>query len=119
MGYKLVEQPRTVLDVDGGLGAVWEKNPGFDTKSSGAVTAGEHFSRKLSDTATVTQHLAALWKMTDVGDALYTFRAALAANLTSKSQVQIELLDTYKAKPPTIAIKSNDVAIVFSIGYKL
>jgi putative salt-induced outer membrane protein YdiY len=119
LGYKLVDAPRTTVDVDGGLGAVWEKNPGVETKSSGAVTAGEHFVRKLSDTAAVTQHLAALWKMTDVGDALYTFRAALAASLTSKSQVQIELLDTYKARPPTASIKSNDVAIVFSIGYKL
>jgi hypothetical protein len=41
--------------------------------------------------------------------------------VTSKSQVKIELLDSYKAKPPTAATatKGNDVAIVFSIGYKL
>src|SRR5450759_4479603 len=104
LGYKLVDAPQTTLDVDGGLGAVWEKHPGFDRKASGAVTASEHLLKKLSDTASVTQQIAGLWKMTDVGDALYTFRTALTANLTSKSQVKIELLDTYKAKPPTPAI---------------
>jgi putative salt-induced outer membrane protein YdiY len=119
LGYKLVDAPQTKLDVDGGLGAVWEKNPGFDTKASGAVMASEHLTNKLSDTARVTQQIAGLWKTSDVGDALYTFGAGLAANLTTKSQVKVELLDTYKAKPPTAATKSNDVAIVFSIGYKL
>jgi putative salt-induced outer membrane protein YdiY len=119
LGYKLVDAPQTTLDVDGGLGAVWEKNSGFERTASGAVTASEHLMKTLSDTARVTQQIVGLWKMTDVGDALYTFGTALAANLTSKSQVKIELLDTYKAKPPTAAIKRNDVAIVFSIGYKL
>jgi putative salt-induced outer membrane protein YdiY len=118
LGYKLVDAPQTTLSVDGGLGAVWEKNPGFDRTASGAVTASEHLMKTLSDTARVTQQISGLWKMTDVGDALYTFGTALAANLTSKSQVKIELLDTYKAKPPTAATKSNDIAIVFSIGYK-
>ena len=118
LGYKLVDAPHTALDVDGGLGAVWEKNPGVDTNASGAVAASENLKRTLSDTASLTEQIAGLWKMADVGDALYTFRTALAANLTSKSQVKIELLDTYKARPPTAATKSNDVAIVFSIGYK-
>jgi putative salt-induced outer membrane protein len=118
IGYKIVDAPKTTLDVDSGLGAVWEKNPGFDTRASGAVTAGEHLERKLSDTASVTERIAGLWKMSDASDALYTFGTALAARLTSRSQVKIELLDTYKAKPPTTAIKKNDIAIVFSIGYK-
>jgi putative salt-induced outer membrane protein YdiY len=119
LGYKLVDAASTALAVDGGLGGVWEKNPGFDVKSSGAVTASEHLVQKLSDTASVSQQLAGLWKTADFGDALYTFGTTLAATLTSKSQVKIDLLDSYKAKPPTAATKSNDVAIVFSIGYKL
>jgi putative salt-induced outer membrane protein YdiY len=119
LGYKLVNAASTTLTVDGGLGGVWEKNPGFDVQHSGAVTASEHFVQKLSDTANVSQQVIGLWKTADFGDALYTFGTTLAANLTSKSQVKIDLLDTYKAKPPTPAIKSNDVALVFTIGYKL
>lgn len=104
--------------MDGGLGAVWEKNPGLDLEASGAVTGSEHLTKKLSDAASVTQQIAGLWKMADLGDALYTFGTTLIASLTSKSQVKIELLDTYKGKPPTAATKHNDVAIVLSIGYK-
>lgn len=119
LGYKLVDAAATTLTVDGGLGGVWEKNTGFDAQHTGAVTASEHFVQKLSDTSSVSQQVIGLWKTADFGDALYTFGTTLAANLTSKSQVKIDLLDTYKAKPPTAATKSNDIALVFSIGYKL
>lgn len=118
MGYKLLDAPRTALAVDAGLGAEWDKSPGVAVSATGAFTASEHLTQKLSDTATVTQQVAGLWKMTDVGDALYTFGGALTASMTSKSQVKVELLDTYEGKPPTPAIRNNDVAMVFSIAYK-
>ncbi len=118
LGYKLLDAPRTALAVDGGVGGVWEKNPGLPVKASGALTASEHLTKKLSDTASVAQQIAGLWKTADFGDALYTFGTTLAAVLTPKSQVKIELLDTYKGKPPTATTKSNDIAIIFSIGYK-
>jgi putative salt-induced outer membrane protein YdiY len=119
VGYKLVDAPQTTLAVDLGLGAVREKNPSLAAKTSGAFTASEHLTHKLSDVATLTQQVAGLWKTSDTGDALYTFGVALTASLTSKSQLRIEVLDTYKGKPPTAAIKKNDVATIFSIGYKL
>ena len=118
IGYKLVDEPRTTLAVDAGVGAVREKNPNLAATTSGAFTASEHLMHKLSDLASVTQQVAGLWKTSDVGDSLYTLGAALAASLTSKSQLRVELLDTYKGKPPNPAIKKNDVATVFSIGYK-
>jgi putative salt-induced outer membrane protein len=118
VGYKLVDETQTTLAVDAGVGVVREKNPNLAATTSGALTASEHFMHKLSDLATVTQQVAGLWKTSDVGDSLYTFGAALAATLTSKSQLRVELLDTYKGKPPNPAIKKNDVATVFSIGYK-
>jgi putative salt-induced outer membrane protein YdiY len=118
LGYKLVDAPQTTLAVDAGLGGVWEKNPNMARMASGAFTASEHFMEKLSALATVTQQIAGLWKTSDFGDTLYTFDVALAATLTTKSQLKVELLDTYKTKPPTAGIKKNDVATVFSIGYK-
>jgi putative salt-induced outer membrane protein YdiY len=117
-GYKLVDAPQTTLTMDGGVGAAWEKNPSLNTTHSGALTASEHFTQKLSDVASFTQQAAGLWKTSDTSDALYTFGVALAASLTAKSQVRVEILDTYKHKPPTAAIKKNDVATIFSIGYK-
>src|SRR5450759_4666548 len=47
LGYKLLDGPQTKFDVDGGVGAVWEKNPDFERKTSGAVTGSEHFLMKL------------------------------------------------------------------------
>jgi putative salt-induced outer membrane protein YdiY len=118
LGYKVIDTPRTALSVDGGVGGVWEKNPGSDVNSSAAVTATERITRKLSDTANLVEQLSGLWK-TDASDALYTFGIGLIASVTAKSQVKVELLDTYKSKPPTAATQKNDVAIIFSITYKL
>ena len=119
LGYKVIDTPRTSFNVDGGVGGVWEKNPGSDVNTSAAVTASERLTRKLSDTANLVEQLSGLWKTSDAGDALYTFGIGLIASVTAKSQVKVELLDTYKGKPPTAATQKNDVAIVFSITYKL
>jgi putative salt-induced outer membrane protein len=118
-GYKVIDTPRTSFNVDGGIGGVWEKNPGSDVHTSGAVTASERITQKLSETANFTEQLSGLWKTSDASDALYTFGAGLIASLTARSQVKIEVLDTYKAKPPTADTQKNDVAFVFSITYKL
>jgi putative salt-induced outer membrane protein YdiY len=118
VGVKLVDAPLTTLAVDAGVGPLWEKNPGLPRQTSGAVTSSEHLLRKLSDHASITQQLSGLWKASDFGDAIYAFGATLAAGLTSRSQVHIELLDTYDRKPPTIQTRKNDVATVFSVGYK-
>ena len=119
LGYKVVDTTTTSFTVDGGVGGVWEKNPGSDVKTSAAVTASERFTRKLSDTANLVEQVSGLWKTSDASDALYTFGIGLIAGVTSKSQLKVELLDTYKGKPPTAATQKNDVAIVFSITYKL
>jgi putative salt-induced outer membrane protein len=119
LGYKVIDSPRTAFTIDGGVGGVWEKNPAVEVRTSGAVSAGERITHKLSDTATIVEQLTGLWKMSDAGDALYTFGIGLVATVTARSQLKVELLDTYKAKPPTAATKKNDVAIIFSIGYKL
>jgi putative salt-induced outer membrane protein len=119
LGYKVVNTPQTSFNVDGGVGGVWEKNPGTEVHTSAAVTASEHLTHKLSDTANLVEQLSGLWKTSDTSDALYTFGIGLIASLTAKSQLKVELLDTYKGKPPTAATKKNDVALIFSITYKL
>src|SRR5204862_5259871 len=73
VGMRLFDTMHTKLSVDAGLGVVWEKNPGFDVRSSGAVTAGEKLSQTLTATTTLTQSISALWKTKDWDDSLYTF----------------------------------------------
>ena len=97
----LVKNDRSELAVDGGVGVVWEKNPGLELQTDGAVTGGQQFSHKLTATTEFKQTLAALWKMDDFGDALYAFSAGIAVSVTSGTQMKVEFLDTYKTKPPS------------------
>ena len=46
VGYKVVDAPRTKLDVDGSIGGVWEKNIGLAVRKSGAVIAGEKLQHR-------------------------------------------------------------------------
>ena len=118
IGYKLIATPATTFNVDGGLGAKMEKNFDIDLRTDFVVASSERFEHKLSTTATVTQGFNALWKADDFGDALYTFTAGLAAALTTRTQLKVELLDTYSSRPPNPAVKSNDVALLTAVVYK-
>lgn len=114
----LAKNDRTELNVDAGVGAVWEKNPGLELQTDGAVTAGQRFTHKLTTTTELIQKVTALWKMDDFGDALYVFGAGLAASVTTGTQIKIEFLDTYKAKPPSEEVQKNDIATLVSFVYK-
>ena len=118
LGYKLFDTMATKLSVDGSVGGVWEKNPGFDVSSSGAVTAGEKLSQAITST-TVTQSVTALWKTKNFDDALYTFGVGVAAAISTRTQLKIELLDTYKNLPPLPTVQKNDVALLMAIVYKM
>jgi putative salt-induced outer membrane protein YdiY len=118
LNYLLVKNERSELGVDGGVGGVWEKNPDLDTDLDGALTAGQRFSHKLTATTELIEKVAALWKMDDFGDGLYTFSIGLAASITAGTQMKIEFLDTYKAKPPLATVQKNDIATLVSFVYK-
>jgi putative salt-induced outer membrane protein YdiY len=118
IGYKLVAQPMTTLNVDGGLAVKLEKNPGLDRRTDPVVTASDKFEHKLSTTASITQAFGALWKAQDFGDALYTFTAGAAAALTARTQLKLELLDSYESRPPSPTVQSNDVALLTTLVYK-
>ena len=118
VGYKLIVTPRASLNADVGLGVKFEKNPGFDSRTDAVVTSGEKFEFKLSPTATISQSFGSLWTADDFGDALYTFTAGVAAALTTRTQLKIELLDTYATRPPNVEVKNNDVALITALVYK-
>jgi putative salt-induced outer membrane protein YdiY len=118
VGYKLIATPATTFNADGGLGVKVEKNPGLDSRTDTVVTASDKIEHKLSKSSTLTQSFSALWKAQDWGDALYTFAAGAAAALTTRTQLKVELLDTYASRPPTAAVKSNDVALLTAVVYK-
>lgn len=118
LGVKIFDTMQTKLTVDGGVGAVWEKNPGLDVRTSGAVTAGEKLQQTLTATTTLTQSVAALWKTDNWDDSLYLFGAGIAATISTRTQLKFEVLDTYKNLPPP-TIQKNDVALLMAIVYKM
>jgi len=118
VGYKIVDTAATKFDVDGGVGAVWEKNPGVDVHTSVALTLNEKLEHALSETATIKHAATGLWKADDFADSLFAFSIGLGAKLTEQVQLSIDLLDTFKNKPPTVETKKNDVALVTAITAK-
>ena len=116
----LRKDDRTELTVDAALGGVWERNVDLETDLDAALTAGQRFLRKLTNTTEVTQRFNALWRMDDFSDALYTFGAAIGLSVTPATQVKIELIDTYKTRPPAsvVRVRKNDVATLVSFVYK-
>jgi putative salt-induced outer membrane protein YdiY len=118
LGYRLVATEQTTFNVDGGLGAKIEKNPGVDARTDLGVMLSDKFEHKLSKTSSITQGFTALWKASDFGDALYTFSAGVAAAVTTRTQIKVDLLDAYASRPPTADVKKNDVALLTSFVYK-
>jgi putative salt-induced outer membrane protein YdiY len=118
LGHKVRDTPALALFLDAGLGFKAERNMGRRVQTTGAVTASERFSRRLSEHASISQSLAALWTIDRLDDALYTFKAGLTADLTRRSQIKVEVVDFYKTRPPAVTVEKNDVSLVTSVVYK-
>jgi putative salt-induced outer membrane protein YdiY len=118
VGYKVVNTDSTKFFVDGGAGSVSEKNPGVDLRTSGALTAGEKLALQLTPTASIKHATTGLWKANDFSDGLYTFSVGLATRVSERMQLSVDLLDTFKNRPPTAATKKNDVAFVTAVTAK-
>lgn len=119
LGYKLLDTPQSKMDVDAGVGGVWEKNAGFEISSSGAVTFGEKLQQQLTPNTTLTQSFSGLWKTKEFSDSLYTFGVGLAVSMSTRTQLKVELLDVYKNRPPLPTIEKNDLATLLAIVFKM
>ncbi len=116
VAYQIVNLASTKFAIDAGAGVVWERNTGLGTNTSGAITLGESFRHQLTDTTTITHEATGLWKTSDVGDALYSVRAGLAAALTSRTQLKVEVLELYKSLPPA-GVDRADLSLITSVVY--
>jgi hypothetical protein len=54
----------------------------------------------------------------DLSDGLYTFSVGLGTKISEQLQLSVDLLDTFKNRPPTPATKKNDVTLVTAITAK-
>lgn len=130
IGYRLVATPATTFNVDAGLGVKVEKNTvrtfvppdmaleSSDTHIDAVVTMSDKLEHKVSKTSSITQGFNALWKANDFGDVIYAFTAGVAASITARTQLKFEFLDSYASRPPSAAVKQNDVALLTAFVYK-
>lgn len=116
IGYKILDTTPTKFSVDGGIGAVWEKNPDRDVRTAAALTAGERFEHAIGATSTLTHAATALWKANELSDGLYTLSIGVSAKLSNRLQLSVNLLDTFKNQPPTRATRKNDIALVTAVS---
>jgi putative salt-induced outer membrane protein len=119
-GYKVVDQEKLVLALDGGLGGQFEKYFDNDSTSSGAVKAGESLVWKISGSSSFTQGFTGLWKMDDFGDSTYHVGAGITTSIASRLELKLSYAYDYKSRPPQPTIKKGDssflAAVVFKIG---
>ena len=118
IGYKVINTDPTKFLIDAGGGGVWEKNPGFDVDASAAITAAERLNHALTPTASIKHAITGLWKADDFEDGLYTFSLGLGTQISPRVLLSIDVLDTFKNKPPTPTTKKSDVALVTAITAK-
>lgn len=118
IGLKVIDTPATKFSVDGGIGAVWEKNPDLDVDTSVALTAGEKLEHQLTATTTLKHAATALWKADDLADGLYTVSIGIGLKISDHLQFTVDVLDTFKNRPPTAATGKNDLAIVTALAAK-
>ncbi len=118
IGYKVINTPETTLNADVAAGLLVEKNPGLERRTGVGVTATERASHRISSAATLTQSLSSIWRVSDLGDVLVSFQAGLATDITPRTQLKVDFLDSYDSQPPNVLVKKNDTAIIVSFVLK-
>ena len=116
-GLKVIDTETTQFSADAGIGIIFEKTPGVAARTNAAITASEKLTHQLTPTASITHGASALWKADDLSDGLYTVSVGLTTKVAERLQLSLNLLDTFKSKPPT-GTKRNDVAFVAAITVK-
>lgn len=117
-GYRFYDTPSGSFSADASVGASWEKNSDRSVRTHAVLAFGEKLTRALSKTAALTHTFAGNVVANDVGDGLYTISVGVAASMTERTQIKVEVLDTYKTRPPDATIRKNDVSTVVSFVYK-
>lgn len=118
VGHHFVKTATMDLALEAGAGAIIERDLGRSTETSGAVTAKQLLTWKLSPTATLGESAAGLWKTSDFGDSLYHFEASLATGVTTHTQLKLSALDDYKTRQPSPGVKKNDISIIAAFVMK-
>lgn len=118
LSYRFYDTTDGSFSVNASAGASWESNPGKPVTRKPALAFGQRFTRALSKTATLTQGFAGNVVANDVGDGLYSTSVGVAASVTNRTQMKVEVLSTYRTTPPVATIRKSDVSTIMSFVFK-
>ncbi len=117
-GYTFYDGPKGSFSADASVGAAFEKNPGLDWRTNAVIAFGQKLVRTLSKNASFTQSVAGNVVADDWADGLYAFTVGVAASMTTRTQLKLEVVDTFKNRPSAPGVKKNDVSTVVAVVYK-
>jgi putative salt-induced outer membrane protein YdiY len=118
LGYKIVETPATRFSIDLGGGSVTERNPGDQSKTTAGIQAGETLQHSLNANASIKHFTTAVWNTNDLASSLITTSIGLATRISTRFQLSIDLIDSFKTRPPTPTTERNDINVIVAITAK-
>jgi putative salt-induced outer membrane protein len=122
LGYHLINNPTTTLDLLGGINYTHESyragngSPAVSRNLAG-VTVGESGMHKFGKSTTATEVFYFYPDLTNTGQYRFSFDAASVTQINKWFGWQIGLSDRYVSDPPIIGTKANDV--IFTTGLNI
>jgi putative salt-induced outer membrane protein YdiY len=115
-GFHAIANPKTTLDLLGGLGYTRESYTTGLTRNLFTLTVGDEFSHKLGANTAITQNLYYLPALNDLGNYRVNFNFGIATKLNGWLTANMNFNDRYNSEP-VLHNKKNDVLVTTGLGF--
>jgi putative salt-induced outer membrane protein len=119
LGYHLIRNERTELDLLGGL--AWNKEFFYNVdndRSSAEAQVGQTLSHRLTSRVSIKEQLFVFPNLTRGGEYRINFDTSVVADVTKRIGWQLTVSDRYLSNPPG-AFKKNDLLLTTGLRVKL
>src|SRR5271154_6897322 len=120
LGYHLINNPNTTLDLLAGVNYTHESYGGGSTlvtRNLAGITLGEAGMHKFGKSTTLTEVFYFYPDLSDTSQYRFSFDAASVTQINKWFGWQVALSDRYVTNPPILGTKSNDV--IFTTGVNI
>jgi putative salt-induced outer membrane protein YdiY len=120
LGYHLINNPNTSLDLLGGVNYTRESygaGPTLVTRNLAGITVGESGMHKFGKSTTATEVFYFYPDLSNTGQYRFSFDAASVTQISKWFGWQIGLSDRYVTNPPILGTKSNDVIFTTGVNF--
>jgi putative salt-induced outer membrane protein len=123
LGYHLINNPNTTLDILGGINYTHESYSGLVTPGSSSdrnlvgVTLGEAGMHKFGKSTTATEVFYFYPDLTNTGEYRFSFDAASVTQIKKWFGWNVTFSDRYVTNPPILGTKSNDAILTTGVTF--